>query len=397
MGLYSPIPVIVIPMISIGTSILIFTYLHFPLEKDRILSIDGLRGYLALGVFIEHSANWYLYRKTGLWLPLKSNLYQSLGNIGIMFFFMITGFLFWSRLIRDENTSLDWVKLYIARLLRLTPLYFFVVSIILLIVFIKTHFIIREKISSLLTEIFQWYSFTIGGRPNINGLKDTSIICGVVWTLPYEWLFYISLPFMGLFFRKHNQYLSSLIALIGIIFLYIVMHLSKDVWFSYSPQLLSAFLGGIFVAYIVKLKASEILKNSFFSWISILILCLIFYLTTDPWNTIGIIACSFIFLVIASGNSFFGILTLKSSRVLGEISYSIYLIHPLLLFSLFEFLMPQKTPIRPTTHWLSIFLLIPFLILCCYFTYTKIEYPFIKLTGRVNSFIRGIIGDRRKP
>jgi peptidoglycan/LPS O-acetylase OafA/YrhL len=59
--------------------------------------------------------------------------------------------------------------------------------------------------------------------------------------------------------------------------------------------------------------------------------------------------------------------------------------------------MPQKTPIRPTTHWLSIFLLIPFLILCCYFTYTKIEYPFIKLTGRVNSFIRGIIGDRRKP
>ena len=180
---------------------------------------------------------------------------------------MITGFLFWSRLIRNRDTHFDWFKLYISRILRLTPLYFFVISILLFIVAIKTNFTIKEKPTQILTEIVKWYSFSIGDGPNINGLKDISIICGVIWTLPY----------------------------------------------------------------------------------------------------------------------------------VGEMSYSLYLIHPLLLFLLFKFLIPQNMFSSSTDHWLIIILLTPILIILCSFTYKNTEYPFIKWTARAHLFMKSILGSKKWP
>jgi peptidoglycan/LPS O-acetylase OafA/YrhL len=42
--------------------------------------------------------------------------------------------------------------------------------------------------------------------------------------------------------------------------------------------------------------------------------------------------------LVAYGNSLFGLLKLKSSILLGEISYSIYLLHGIVLYVLFTFL-----------------------------------------------------------
>ena len=55
--------------IFLGSSIKIHS------NNDRFISIDGLRGYLALGVFIHHAAVWYFYLKKGVWEPPPSNFY----------------------------------------------------------------------------------------------------------------------------------------------------------------------------------------------------------------------------------------------------------------------------------------------------------------------------------
>jgi peptidoglycan/LPS O-acetylase OafA/YrhL len=57
-----------------------------------------------------------------------------------------------------------------------------------------------------------------------------------------------------------------------------------------------------------------------------------------PWITGGIttplafVCAAISFAAIAAGNDLFGLLTLRSVRVIGTLSYSIYLLHMLILF-----------------------------------------------------------------
>ncbi|MGC3555718.1 acyltransferase, partial [Pseudomonas aeruginosa] len=44
------------------------------LPASRFDTIDGLRGYLAFFVFIQHSSIWYYYLKDGLWQLTPSRL-----------------------------------------------------------------------------------------------------------------------------------------------------------------------------------------------------------------------------------------------------------------------------------------------------------------------------------
>src|ERR1035438_10016436 len=64
--------------------------------------IDGLRGYLAFFVFIHHSCIWYFYLKTGIWGEPDSHLFIQMGQMSVSFFFMITGFLFFNKLMDDK-------------------------------------------------------------------------------------------------------------------------------------------------------------------------------------------------------------------------------------------------------------------------------------------------------
>jgi peptidoglycan/LPS O-acetylase OafA/YrhL len=69
-------------------------------HAERVTSLDGLRGFLAFGVFFHHAVITYFYLANGRWDTPPSRFYTLAGHIGVDMFFMITGYLFWSRLIR---------------------------------------------------------------------------------------------------------------------------------------------------------------------------------------------------------------------------------------------------------------------------------------------------------
>src|SRR3954465_6993964 len=73
------------------------------LESGRAEMIDGLRGWLALGVFFEHVADAWSYRHGGPWEAVDAPFYQVTGPVAVSLFFMITGFLFWGRVLRSED------------------------------------------------------------------------------------------------------------------------------------------------------------------------------------------------------------------------------------------------------------------------------------------------------
>lgn len=61
-------------------------------KPNRYESIDGLRGFLGVSVFIHHASIWYVFAKTGAWELPKSNLYVHLGQTSVSLFFMISSF-----------------------------------------------------------------------------------------------------------------------------------------------------------------------------------------------------------------------------------------------------------------------------------------------------------------
>src|SRR5262245_13554881 len=69
-------------------------------DAGRPVAIDGLRGFLALGVLFHHALFRLNLVTAGRWAIADSAFYTLLGQVAVMTFFMITGFLFWDRVLR---------------------------------------------------------------------------------------------------------------------------------------------------------------------------------------------------------------------------------------------------------------------------------------------------------
>ena len=80
-------------------------------SAERVSMIDGLRGWLALGVFFTHAYSMHAWFVQGQWGGAQAGFFGMTGEIGVALFFMITGFLFWGRVLRAE-TGLNVEALY---------------------------------------------------------------------------------------------------------------------------------------------------------------------------------------------------------------------------------------------------------------------------------------------
>src|SRR5882672_1434109 len=91
--------------------------------SGRFETIDGLRGFLALGVFGGHVVNMYVLRSAGTWGVANDSVsfYPRAAMAGVALFFMITAFLFWLRVLRS-GAAFDVRAFLASRLRRLTPM-----------------------------------------------------------------------------------------------------------------------------------------------------------------------------------------------------------------------------------------------------------------------------------
>jgi peptidoglycan/LPS O-acetylase OafA/YrhL len=388
----SPLPAIAASLVAIVTAILIKQKFGVPPEQGRFSSIDGLRGHLAFFVFLHHSCIWYFYLRSGQWQVPPSNLYTHFGQSGIALFFMITAFLFFSKLMDGRTRSIDWGKLFISRCLRLVPLYVFVMLLLFLVVAYLSNGILKEPIPKLMDEIARWLGFTILGGGDINGIEHTSIIvAGAMWSLPYEWLFYLSLPLLALTVRviPPTPYIAFAIAsVVGLL----------AVWHPKGYPLLS-FLGGIVAANLVRsdsFRSFAVTRVSSF----IVLGCVGIAVAVFPSATkfLPIVFLSVAFALIASGNSLFGLLVCSASRTLGAMAYSIYLLHGIALFVTFTFVLgvPESRALSPMAHWFVVIGITPILILISSATFRFIEHPAMQKSAIITAWLRSRLTPRPK-
>ena len=286
---------------------------------------------------------------------------------------MITSFLFITKWISAKNKTINWKKYIISRFFRIFPAYFFSIIVVFLIVAILSDFQLNDSILSNLKNSIGWLFFTIGGPNDINNVKNTYLInAGVTWTLPYEWLFYLILPLIALLFKIKVSNQNLIIYALVFIAIRIINHITFK---QFIP-----FFGGVIAALFIH-KKSVNFKNTKYSFLLLILVFILIFFFNKGNDILPLIFSTLLFIIIASGNSIFGILSNTYSRLLGQITYSLYLLHGIVLFLVFRFVIGyhQATQLSDENYWLIIACCIVPIVFISQISYKYIELPFMNL------------------
>ncbi len=326
MNLENPLAYFVLMAVVLGVAALpAFARLDEPAGvAGRVSSIDGLRGFLALGVFVFHMVLMRRYLAEGVWESPQSHFYAVIGPVGVSVFFMLTGYLFWTRLLRTRGRP-GWARLYIGRLFRIGPMYLAVVVAMLLIVFSRSGFTLREPAGAVAGPVLQWLALgLIDTQPDVNGEVARHVLAGVTWTLWYEWVFYASLLAWATVARWRWHLGAVLLALLACL-------LAKR--FAQVDALGFGALFTIGMAVGSWRHARPVSRWSPAVWSVIGWLCLAAACAapgTGYSSVAGLLLGGF-FLAVCSGATLSGLLRTRAAQRLGTISYSLYLMQGLVL------------------------------------------------------------------
>lgn len=334
------------------------------LNASRYGTIDGVRGFLALAVFLTHALSSFHWYSTGQWEWPPSMFYTLCGRIPVALFFMITGFLFWRKAIAGR---LDWRMLYFSRLRRLAPLYLFCVPFVFVLIGIKTGWTLQVEMKTLFVSMVRWLGLGVLGRPDVNGLTGTFIIATAFWTLQYEWLFYLALPLMAMFATPRKIPALALLFAIGLLVL---------------PDRAVAinFAFGMGAAHVLSLlPKADGFRSGRAALLALAGLVIVGLYGLDEYGILQSALIFPIFLSLVYGNTFFGLLNTRSARLLGMVSYSLYVVHCIVLYGCLHAL-DKLVPIAsmaPAQFWLVIGLIGVIVVFISTLTFRWIEYPFM--------------------
>ncbi|MDP9095168.1 MAG: acyltransferase family protein [Pseudomonadota bacterium] len=287
--------------------------------------------------------------RIGSWNAPPLSVYRPLGDLCVKVFFMITAYLFVGKIIDSSKRPIDWLALFVSRVLRLTPLYLVAMAALLAMVGTLTHWTLQESLDLLLNHTGQWLTFTMVDIPDINRLPQTSLlVAGVTWSLAYEWLFYLSLPLLALVLTRRVPAATVLICTSFALWL---IAIKAAVIFPWS------FVVGAAAAVVARTEfVAKWLRGGGAAIAAVAALATV-VLGQDPGPAKASVPALVVFFIpIACGNSLLGILTNRPALLLGEVSYGLYLLHGLLLTIVFHLMLgvPLAKTLSPLQHWVVV-------------------------------------------
>ncbi|WP_314243822.1 acyltransferase [Empedobacter tilapiae] len=307
--------------------------------KNEIKSLTGLRGIAAVYVMIFHYFKNYsenLNNKFGGIFDYTDNIIKN-GYISVDLFFILSAFV----LTLSYNSKFEYLNFstykdyFIKRLIRIYPLY--------LVVFLISLFY-QNNISS---------SFIITHLTLTESLFDTLIgsVNYSVWSLSTEFILYLFFPFILFFIYKiKSKIVDLLLVIISLIFLYklqcfdtyFISLSKKTIERLPSKNSLEIVIGSsaiirTFITYMLGVMFFKNIKK-IPNIISVCISIILFLSITLDFNDI-IIYILFFFLIksLLQNNILSRLMSNKIIYYLGEISYSIYLNHIIVLVALTKF------------------------------------------------------------
>lgn len=300
-----------------------------PPGGGRIGCIDGLRGYLALSVLVHHFVVWVqLTRLGGTWSPPSVNLLNNLGAASVALFFMVTGCVFYPIILAGFQSS-RWIAIYLKRIFRIVPLVLFSVAIVAMLAILRspTKNIDLSDIGHLVAWTTSW------SEPDLFGYPDTGRINAyVLWSLWFEWLFYIFLlPIWAALADALRGKLPTWVLPVLLLALSAMLRVAHLPNAKYLPL----FAIGMIAYEVQRSKAAALLRGNTAAITAVIGMLVALNTWNVPYVLIAMALYAWFFFCVACGNSFFGLFSSPAALVLGECSFGIYLLHGIFLSLLF--------------------------------------------------------------
>lgn len=392
-SLYSPIWSVLIVGAALTVAVAIIRNSRFyrkevdPGGSNNLLQLDGLRGYMSLGIFMAHAASFPNWFALGRWDFAPSVYYVLIGTMSVSIFFMTTSFLFWGKALRTGK-RLSFRTLAASRLRRLAPLYLFSMPFFWLLIAHRTGWTLHTDWHTLIDSVVQWLALGIGGRPAINGYGSTWVLNAPTWTLWYEWMFYIALPILTV---ASGVIGTALIGASAIIL----------TWNTFNAFAVLNLVAGALVAHVFhRWPDLPAMRSPLVAAAALLLVGLVGVLGFDRYGAWHTLLLTPLFLAVCYGNTLFGMLSLAPARLLGAISYSIYLAHALLLHAVMYWV-NAATPLSGMSglrYWSIIAAVTAVLVTISTLTFRFIEHPWMKSArSRSRPVVAGPQGEALAP
>lgn len=304
---------------------LIFSLPRFRFVDDKDMStanhntpMDSLRFFLASFVFISHEIGFFYYFTSGKFTHPYVGI-SMLSHVGVALFFSITGYLFWNKIKRG---GVNWVSLYKGRFFRIVPLVWFNSLIIILIVC----FLSGEMPSM---NVLNWFDFINNRRPDFTSYKETFMFtAGVFWTLAFEWGFYLALPALSLIAKKSFEF--------SMLFVFFLVYVSGYITLKIPFNFLLFFAIGMITSDIAEKITFRKKHVDFIFLFSLmaLLFCDDKIYRVDSFTNVLLFL---IMLSVVKGADLFGLLSIRGFKRLGIASYSIYVMHAVVIMCAFIF------------------------------------------------------------
>lgn len=157
-------------------------------------NLDGLRFLSFLSVFFYHSfyTGSEAIRTNTTYHFVKTDVFGN-GNLGVNFFFVLSGFLITYLLLEEKkaNGQISPGKFWMRRILRIWPLFYLMVLFgFVAFPFIKAAF---GQVPAETAHLFSYLTFTNNFDFIANGPPDSSVL-GVLWSVAIEEQFYLLWP-----------------------------------------------------------------------------------------------------------------------------------------------------------------------------------------------------------
>ena len=290
--------------------------------NNPLLSMEGLRGVAVFLVFSVHY-NALIEPYISSSTLIVSHTISHFSHLGVDLFFVLSGFLIYGSIIKKSKFNpLTYTK---RRFERIYPTFLFVFIIYLFLSFL---FPSESKIPSSLSDGFV---YIIQNLLLLPGLFKITPIITVAWSLSYEVFFYLMIPVVIFSLRLKSWPSNSRIA-----FWSVITALSFFCFYYWGgPIRMVMFIAGIIL---FELHAIKGVKLKSFGALYLFMALLIFGLRTFiqiPFIVLIILTfllfIAFCLVAFNSESSTSRWLVFSPLRWLGNMSYSYYLIHGLVL------------------------------------------------------------------
>jgi len=356
-------------------------WVTLPALQGQQVQLLGLRGVLSCCIYVGHAAVWVGYLEHGRWEVPPSLLYTYLVQVSVSMFFMLTAYLFTTRFLSSGETPVDWLDLYWGRFLKLVPSYWLVMLLLFALTGLAAR-LMHTAATTPLSDYAHWLAFAIAGTPALHGINDTSVaMANATWIFAYEWIFYFSLPVLALLLgRRAPLWLAGTGVGLGAI---IAMNIANYL-IAYSM-----FVIGI-VSALLSRRATLATRLARPKGALLYVASLCAAAMASPNTAYAYMAVFFVglaFLIVASGNTLGGALVHRASQVLGLASYSLFLLHGMLLYTgiLVAKRIPDLRLEEPVHFWLLVAGLTPILVLLSLACYRFVELPALGMRGKIRA------------